>query len=206
MKITKLTEKDFKTTNWSGGTTTQLFIYPPMSEYSKRDFLLRISSATVDLEKSDFTVLPNIKRFIAPLTCDLKISHDEKYFTKLKPFEIYAFDGGAKTVSIGKARDFNVMIKDGVEASVKNFFLNQATSLKFSIAQDELGWLFSFNNKGELNINENEDNTSHFSVANMELFIFKKENANNTHDKESVIISANSNMTLFYGKIKFVGV
>ena len=133
MKITHYGEKDFKTSNWSGGTTTELFIYPHEADYKKRNFLFRLSSATVDLDRSDFTPLPGFFRFISPLNGDLKISHDEKNFTKLKPYEIYAFDGGAKTVSMGRVRDFNLMVKDGVETEVKNFALNKNSVLKFSV-------------------------------------------------------------------------
>lgn len=214
MRIQQLGEADFKTSSWSGGTTTQIFIYPPQAEYAKRDFLLRISSATVDLEKSNFTVLPNIQRFISPLTGDLKISHNETYFTKLKPYEIYAFDGGAKTISEGKVRDFNVMVQEGIDASVKNFFLNASSALKFSIAKNEIGWLFSYNNFCTLDIETQKiqegavsaavRKVCTFNLEKMTLFVFYNDNAENisASENETIIISADSNMSVFYGKLK----
>ena len=45
-----LTREDYATTNWSGGTTTQLSIAPEGAVYADRDFLWRRSSATVELE------------------------------------------------------------------------------------------------------------------------------------------------------------
>ena len=54
----KLTSPDFVTTTWSGGKTTQLAIAPDGASYAERAFLWRISSATVELEASDFTPLP----------------------------------------------------------------------------------------------------------------------------------------------------
>lgn len=207
MNIIQLTEKDFKTGNWAGGTTTQFFIYPPTSNYEKRNFILRISSATIDTDKSEFTPLPNVQRFIASLSGNLKISHDEKYFIKLKPYEIYTFDGGIKTISEGKVKDFNVMVKAGVEASVKNFFLNASSLLKFDIAKNELGWIFSFNNVCSINIDGiskhkiDERNSFRFDLNKMTLLIFTSEE-NRIEEKESFTVSTDKNISLFYGKIK----
>ena len=58
MIIRHLTAADFRTSAWSGGTTTELFLYPEGGSYAARDFLFRISSATVDLEESDFQRCP----------------------------------------------------------------------------------------------------------------------------------------------------
>ena len=57
MKIEHLTAGNFITSTWAGGTTTQLYLYPENGSYANRDFLFRISSATVDLEESGFGVL-----------------------------------------------------------------------------------------------------------------------------------------------------
>ena len=45
----------FPTSKWSGGETTELYIYPADYQYKKRDFLFRISRATIPKEKSIFT-------------------------------------------------------------------------------------------------------------------------------------------------------
>ena len=200
MKITHYKEKDFKTSNWSGGTTTELFIYPREADYKKRDFLFRLSSATVDLDRSDFTPLPGFFRFISPLNGDLKISHDEKNFTKLKPYEVYAFDGGAKTVSMGRVRDFNLMVKDGVETEVKNFALSKNSVLKFSVSKGEIGWIFLYNTKAQLTaetINEKKD----FNLDKLDLIIFEAGDDTNGDTKEEVLISTDGALSLFYGKI-----
>ena len=59
MTFTLLTPADYLTTSWSGGTTTQLTIAPAGAVYADRDFLWRVSSATVELDESDFTALPD---------------------------------------------------------------------------------------------------------------------------------------------------
>lgn len=75
MKITQLTAADFRTSTWSGGTTTELFLYPENGSYAARDFLFRISSATVDLEESDFTPLQGVERYITPLEGSFVLAH-----------------------------------------------------------------------------------------------------------------------------------
>ena len=52
---------------WSGGKTRQIFIYPPGAQYADRDFIFRVSSATVELDESDFTPLPDYRRFLSVL-------------------------------------------------------------------------------------------------------------------------------------------
>ena len=46
MDIKIISKSDFIVNNWSGGKTTELFIYPKGASLSKRDFICRISSAT----------------------------------------------------------------------------------------------------------------------------------------------------------------
>ena len=46
-----------KTTKWSGGETSELFIYPPQASLTAQDFLFRISTASVACGASDFTGL-----------------------------------------------------------------------------------------------------------------------------------------------------
>lgn len=119
MKYKILTSKDFKTTAWSGGTTTELYLEPEGGSYAERDFTLRISSATVDADSSVFTSLPGVKRIIAPLDAPLTIKHGGEAVLELLPYELHSFDGGVQTTSQGRARDFNIMYREGrVEAGV----------------------------------------------------------------------------------------
>ena len=67
MEWTLLTQDQYLTTLWSGGTTTQMAIAPEGAVYADRDFLWRFSSAKVELEHSDFTPLPDYVRLIAVL-------------------------------------------------------------------------------------------------------------------------------------------
>ena len=120
-----ITEDEYITTAWSGGKTTQLFIYPGESDYSRRNFKFRLSSATVESEKSEFTKLEGVYRFITPLDGQLKLTHNHIQYIDLQPFEVYEFDGNKDTVSFGKARDFNLMLKSGAEGKLDSICINK---------------------------------------------------------------------------------
>lgn len=111
--IQKLFPRDYAVSSWSGGTTTQLAIFPPDAKYADRDFLWRVSSATVELEDSDFTPLPDYERLIAALEGEIVLTHDGGAPLRLRPFEVHAFSGASATHSRGRCRDFNLMLRRG---------------------------------------------------------------------------------------------
>lgn len=102
---------DFRTTAWSGGATTQFLIWPREAEYPDRNFLWRISSATVETEESDFTPLPDYWRYITTLAGEMHISHDGGPEIHLPPFKLHCFDGADATRSRGCSTDFNLMLR-----------------------------------------------------------------------------------------------
>ena len=108
-----LPEDEIHTSRWSGGSTTEFLIYPGGAVYAKRDFLWRISSATVEAEESDFTALPDYDRFITPLEGGMRLSIDGAEGIDLKPLDILAFDGALATHSEGICKDFNLMLRKG---------------------------------------------------------------------------------------------
>ncbi|MDO4793409.1 MAG: HutD family protein, partial [Filifactor alocis] len=124
-----LSAKNYVTTKWSGGTTTQLYIYPEDSDYSKRNFSWRVSTARIDDETSDFTSLPGVKRWILPITgdLDLDVEGDKVH---LKPFQTYCFDGGLPVRSSGRIRDFNLMLSEGWQGSVEVLEVHRSLRLK----------------------------------------------------------------------------
>lgn len=112
MKIRHLTAADFRTSTWSGGTTTELFLYPENGSYAARDFRFRISSATVDLDESDFTALPGVERYITPLCGSFTLTHPGAAPVELPSLATpYCFWGDVATHCVGKATDFNLMLK-----------------------------------------------------------------------------------------------
>lgn len=113
IKWNLLTEKDYITKDWSGGTTTQLAIAPEGAQYAGRNFLWRVSSAKVVLDHSDFTPLPDYDRFLIVLAGNLNLKVGSEARTALPRLTVYHFDGGVPTESWGKCTDFNLMIRKG---------------------------------------------------------------------------------------------
>lgn len=112
--IWKLLKPDaFATSRWSGGTTTQLAIYPEASVYANRDFLWRLSSAKVEQETSVFTALPDYDRFITVLEGELDLKIGQETRTPLSPMQVRAFSGADLVESWGVCRDFNLMVRRG---------------------------------------------------------------------------------------------
>lgn len=116
--IELIRKEEQKTANWSGGTTTELAIYPKDANYSERNFKWRLSSAVVKDEKSTFTSLRGIWRFIMVLEGEMTLEHEGKYTVHLKPFEQDSFSGEWVTKSTGKVKDFNLMLCSGCEGNI----------------------------------------------------------------------------------------
>ena len=124
--IRKLTPNEYVVSSWSGGTTTQLAIFPPEAVYARRDFLWRISSAAVELEESDFTALPDYERLISTLAGEIVLSHNGGPELRLEPFRVHAFSGAEATHSRGRCTDFNLMLRRGRAAgSMEALRLNE---------------------------------------------------------------------------------
>lgn len=119
MSVTIKTKTEYSVSNWSGGSTTELYIDPPQASYAQRNFAVRVSSATVECERSQFTALPGVWRIILPLRGQLHLFYEGHGEKLLQPFEQDQFDGGWHTESVGKATDFNVMLREGRKAKVE---------------------------------------------------------------------------------------
>lgn len=135
-----ITEDKQNVSNWSGGETRELFLDGPEGcSYKDRNFDLRLSSATVEVESSVFSDLKGYTRYLMPLEGDIKISHDGGAAEILKPYDVHEFDGGSHTESEGKCKDFNVMISSKINASVNMLGkeLSQGASVKITDVPDE---------------------------------------------------------------------
>ena len=140
MKMRVITEENMNTTEWSGGKTTEMLIYPQSSTYAERNFRFRISSATVEEESSIFTELPGIERHLVVLDgeIDLKIENQEFH---LAPFESIVFQGGDKTSSRGKCVDFNLML-NGCRGNLEVFTIEE--TIHSSIDAHEMCMFYTY--------------------------------------------------------------
>lgn len=112
-KMRVYSSEDYKVNNWSGGKTTQTAIYPESADYVSRNFIWRLSSASVELEESDFTRLPDYDRILMVLRGEVVLSYESERVARLAELEQDRFDGGVRTKSFGKITDYNLMYKKG---------------------------------------------------------------------------------------------
>jgi len=149
MKTQLIYSSSHITTQWSGGTTTQLFIFPAQSNVSDRDFDFRISTAKVEVNESTFTPFIGFDRTLLILDGSIQISHEGHHEKVLKPFDQDFFKGDWSTKSVGICVDFNVITKPE--------FSNTTEVLKFSkgeevAVEDSSNWLIFYLYKGSIEI------------------------------------------------------
>ena len=118
MNVTTLEECHFKKSNWSGGSTTELYIFPKNASYIERNFEVRISTAQVEVEKSNFTSLPGVNRKLMILDGEITISHQNHHSKLLKKYEVDSFKGEWNTSAIGTCTDFNVMTTTNIHSDL----------------------------------------------------------------------------------------
>jgi environmental stress-induced protein Ves len=118
MSVQQFTTEYRKTINWASGTSTEIFIHPADGSFAERNFLFRISTATVAAEESTFTFFAGITRHLMILKGELELIHEGRYTKHLQPYGQDTFSGEWSTRSKGKVTDFNLMLKDGATGSL----------------------------------------------------------------------------------------
>ncbi len=157
MKIEVISKEENIISNWSGGSTSQLYIFPKDSTLQERNFDFRISSAIVEVEESEFTSFVGYDRLLMVLNGELEIVHENQYSKNLKQFEIDSFSGDWKTTSKGKITDFNLIVKRGFKGELNYLIIKneEPISKEFSNIPERIGYYII---SGELNsiINDSE--------------------------------------------------
>lgn len=117
MNIEIIDSKEYLTSIWSGGTTTQLYIMPPDLNV-KDDFDLRISSATVCQGESEFSDFNDYNRFLTILQGGMFIRHKDTAEQYLGELQSLFFDGATPTYSRADQDviDFNIIWKKNIIA------------------------------------------------------------------------------------------
>ena len=124
MEIRLLDPLTRRTTEWSGGTTTELFLFPADGSYAERRFLFRISSAAISTPESRFTALPGVTRFLTPLSDGFYLRRNGAW-SYLARGKVLEFSGEEEIVSRGTGRDLNLML-NGVHGSMRIVFSGEA--------------------------------------------------------------------------------
>lgn len=104
-------DSSFKTSAWSGGVTTELYIHPSGSSYAERRFSFRISTAVVELSESVFTRLEGVKRYLTPLCEGFSLNVCGRQIS-LPHGEVLAFSGEDDVICRGSGRDLNLMLRN----------------------------------------------------------------------------------------------
>lgn len=151
---------------WSGGITRQLVIYPFDAELAKRNFIFRISTATVETEASTFSSFDGFQRVLMILDGELKIDHKGHYTKKLATFNTDAFDGAWETSAEGKVIDFNVIYSDKVKgAEVKKVELSEEEEQTI----ESVDFCGIYILSGSMKINNQELNKTDFVLVEQEM-------------------------------------
>ena len=161
MKITLHKAEHFITKPWSGGTTTQLFIYPETASYQQLNFDFRISTARVDVATSVFTPLVGVSRKLLVLEGKMTLHHEGYHSAKVGKLDVDIFEGGWKTTSEGKCVDFNVMMREGVEGDVYGKVVEKGHSLQ--LFGSSVSFCFVFLHQGQGIVSSNQQSI-HFSA------------------------------------------
>ncbi|HTM66282.1 MAG TPA: HutD family protein [Flavipsychrobacter sp.] len=136
MTIHQFTAADRKPINWASGTSTEIFIHPSNGSFSERNFVFRISTATVEAEESTFTFFEGIARHLMILKGELELIHEGRYTKHLAPYDQDVFSGEWSTRSKGKVTDFNLMLKGGATGSLSHQRIEQDHSARFTATTD----------------------------------------------------------------------
>jgi len=150
----------FITTLWSGGSTTELFIFPPESNFKERNFLFRISTATVETESSVFTPLENYTRTLMVLNGQMKLAHENAHTILLKPYETDVFDGSWNTKSFGKCTDFNLMCKAPFYGNLQHLALAKNSEMEINLKENCHTFLYLFGGKVIINSTEIQEKSA----------------------------------------------
>lgn len=113
MKHTVIHAGDVIRKKWSGGVSSQYYIYPEGADRSTGEYAFIVTSATVELEESTFSDYTGFDRVIMSITNPYTLIHNEDEVCRLQPFEPHAFTGEETTRSEGVYTDCNLIMKRG---------------------------------------------------------------------------------------------
>lgn len=105
---------DFIQQPWANGNgqTTELAAGPDRTRWRWRISMARVAT------DGAFSVLPGVRRQLAPLDAPLELQFDDGEVLPARRLQVLQFDGGRSVrcrLPDGPGRDFNLMLRDGAE-------------------------------------------------------------------------------------------
>lgn len=164
MEIKHFEPSFYSVSIWSGGKTTELLISPENATLAERNFDVRLSTASIEVESSTFTSMNGYLRKLLVLEGTLELNHEDQHSVKLSKFEQDSFSGDWHTTSKGKAIDFNLIYRPELSPEMSVNELNDTQVLHFSNA-------FIYLLEGNLKVNGavKEPKSSLFSKGEFEI-------------------------------------
>ena len=181
-----------KTTEWSGGTTTELYLYPPEGDYAARAFTFRLSTAVCRDETAVFTPLKDTKRILMVLSGGVSLLHEKKEPVTLSVGAQDTFDGGIKTTSYGTCTDYNLMLRKKAAGELALKTLSAGERIVLLPESDFIG-IYLFSGKGFLYAPGRD-----LLLRQRDFCMLQKEGKD---DKEAVILSILEDSTVVLSKI-----
>ena len=115
---------------WSGGSKVDIYTFPENATSDDDNFIFSIGSATVDVEKSNFTFFKNCNRIIMTLDNPLTLIHNQGNPIYLEAYEPHSFSGEDETISFGKVSDYNLLMdRDLCEGSMQVLLMTPGSKL-----------------------------------------------------------------------------
>lgn len=113
MNISLFPKKSSKASIWNGGLTYEYMIHPKTASYTDRDFVFRISSATIEEVPSVFTKFKGYYRYLVMLdnSLHIEVNKEKKIYEK---YEIMEFNSDDEVTSYTKGIDFNWMVSEKI--------------------------------------------------------------------------------------------
>lgn len=105
--------KEFSTNQWSGGSTTEFYLYRRMAVIKKKRFSFSYQQCSSGGESQYVYFTAGSNQNFNAVGRKYETDTWEKEPLSLMPGKCDVFSGDVKTVSVGLATDFNLMVKDG---------------------------------------------------------------------------------------------
>lgn len=117
MNITHIEYKKLIGSIWPGGETFQYYIYPKDAMYADKDFLFRLSTATVKDASASFSNFIGYKRYFLMLNNELDLVINRNQHIQKDKFEIVDFRSEDDVKSNSLGQDLNFVVKDDISES-----------------------------------------------------------------------------------------
>jgi environmental stress-induced protein Ves len=124
MEIKHLEYQKLSSIKWDGGISKEYYLYPNNTSYQNKDFLIRLSTATIDKKPATFTLIIGYTRYLMMLDKSLELKINGRDIIK-KPFETIIFKSEDDVISNTTGIDYNLMLSEDIKehhVSISNGF------------------------------------------------------------------------------------